>query len=314
MSAALPKVRQATAEDGELVRHLRLQALSEAAEDFDSTHADALGWREEDWKQWIERSALFLLELQGGCGGLARLCANREDPSSWFVGSFWVDPALRGKAAAPALMAALLAEAERQGLGAAWLHVRKSNGRAVRFYERCGFRGTGVEIARERDNVVEVEMKRAAVRYVKGDATEPVGEGPKILCHVCNDVGGWGIGFVLAVSRRWAEPEAAYATAHTRGEIALGDVEFVKVEPDLWVANMVAQHDVVASPDGPPIRYAALELCLASVADRARRLHASIHMPRIGCGLAGGEWARVEPLLRRHLIEAALEVVVYDIA
>ena len=48
------------------------------------------------------------------------------------------------------------------------------------------------------------------VKYIKGDATNPVSEGNKILVHVCNDVGGWGKGFVIAVSNKWKEPEQQY--------------------------------------------------------------------------------------------------------
>jgi hypothetical protein len=42
---------------------------------------------------------------------------------------------------------------------------------------------------------------------VVGDATAPAGSGPRVIVHVCNDVGKWGRGFVLALSRKWAEPE-----------------------------------------------------------------------------------------------------------
>ena len=38
-----------------------------------------------------------------------------------------------------------------------------------------------------------------ALRIIKGDATAPQGSGTKIIAHVCNDQGGWGKGFVLAV-------------------------------------------------------------------------------------------------------------------
>ncbi|HJK89231.1 MAG TPA: hypothetical protein RMH85_21120 [Polyangiaceae bacterium LLY-WYZ-15_(1-7)] len=48
------------------------------------------------------------------------------------------------------------------------------------------------------------------IDYVVGDATRPGGDGPKIIVHVCNDVGGWGRGFVTALSKRWAAPEEAY--------------------------------------------------------------------------------------------------------
>ena len=30
------------------------------------------------------------------------------------------------------------------------------------------------------------------IKYVKGDATEPIGEGNKLIVHICNNVGKWG--------------------------------------------------------------------------------------------------------------------------
>ena len=45
--------------------------------------------------------------------------------------------------------------------------------------------------------------------YTIGNATQPEGR-PAIIVHVCNDVGAWGRGFVLALSRRWPEPERRY--------------------------------------------------------------------------------------------------------
>ncbi|MBV9509840.1 MAG: Appr-1-p processing protein, partial [Caulobacteraceae bacterium] len=49
-----------------------------------------------------------------------------------------------------------------------------------------------------------------AITYLKGDATQPTGKGNKIIAHICNDLGGWGKGFVLALSKRWPQPEAAF--------------------------------------------------------------------------------------------------------
>ncbi|MER7985968.1 hypothetical protein ABTY53_10250, partial [Streptomyces noursei] len=72
----------------------------------------------------------------------------------------------------------------------------------------------------------------AAIVYVKGDATAPQGKGVKMIVHVCNDLGGWGRGFVLALSRRWPEPERAYRRWHrerARNDFGLGAVQFVPV-------------------------------------------------------------------------------------
>lgn len=151
--------------------------------------------------------------------------------------------------------------------------------------------------------------------YQKGDATSPQASGVKIICHICNDIGGWGKGFVLAISRRWKEPEAAYRAWHasgTGGGFALGEVQFVQVEPSIWVANMIGQHGLKPDNSGPPIRYDAVEVCLFRVATKARELGASVHMPRIGCGLAGGNWVQIEALVKQQLSGADIAVRVYD--
>lgn len=36
-------------------------------------------------------------------------------------------------------------------------------------------------------------------------------------------------------------------------------------------------------------------------------------MPRIGCGLAGGTWDQIEPLLEERLVCAGFDVRVYDL-
>jgi O-acetyl-ADP-ribose deacetylase (regulator of RNase III) len=153
------------------------------------------------------------------------------------------------------------------------------------------------------------------ISYVQGDATSPRGKGRKIIAHVVNDLGGWGRGFVLAVSRHWPEPEAEYRAWHreraTNG-FGLGAVQLVQVERFVWVANMVGQHGMKTGSKGPPVRYEAIERALGRLATEAAELGASVHMPRIGCGLAGGKWDRVEPIIAAQLVEREIPVTVYD--
>jgi O-acetyl-ADP-ribose deacetylase (regulator of RNase III) len=152
-----------------------------------------------------------------------------------------------------------------------------------------------------------------AITYLVGDATAPDGAGPGVIAHVCNDSGGWGKGFVLAISRRWPEPEAAYRSWARSGEqFGLGMVQLVKVEDHLSVANMVAQHGHVSPVNPVPIRSSALAQCLSTLAGWVE-VGTIIHMPRIGCGLAGGSWDQIAPLLEEHLAGAGFEVQVYDL-
>jgi O-acetyl-ADP-ribose deacetylase (regulator of RNase III) len=155
------------------------------------------------------------------------------------------------------------------------------------------------------------------IDYIVGDATQPVGAGQKIIVHVCNDIGGWGRGFVVALSKRWPEPEQRYRAWH-RGEeailFALGAVQFVQVSEEIWVANLIGQRDVRVVDVVPPVRYDAIRKGLQSVALEARRLGASVHMPRIGCGLAGGKWDEVGQIVEEELAKRGLSVTVYDLA
>ena len=157
----------------------------------------------------------------------------------------------------------------------------------------------------------------SSIIYLKGDATVPQAKGVKIIAHICNDLGGWGKGFVMALSKRWPEPEAAYRQWHkdrTSNDFALGAVQFIQVHPLIAVANMIGQHGMKAGSKGPPIRYEAVEKCLEKVTVQARESRASVHMPRIGCGLAGGKWEQIEPIVERTLGKADIAVYVYDFA
>jgi O-acetyl-ADP-ribose deacetylase (regulator of RNase III) len=152
--------------------------------------------------------------------------------------------------------------------------------------------------------------------YINGDATRPIGEGKKIIVHICNDEGKWGAGFVLALSARWSEPEALYRKTNVQ-DLMLGNVQIVDVGNDILVANMIAQRGIKsqqctnnANVPFPPIRYGAVRACLAEVNDKAYRMNATIHMPRIGCGLAGGNWQDIETIIQET---CSVNVYVYDL-
>jgi O-acetyl-ADP-ribose deacetylase (regulator of RNase III) len=148
------------------------------------------------------------------------------------------------------------------------------------------------------------------IKYTIGDATRPKGDGEKIICHICNDMGAWGAGFVLALSARWSDPEEAYRDT-PREELELGNVMIVPVEDDILVANMIAQHNVYPDHNGlPPIRYNAVRKCLTAVNKLAEEIGATLHMPRIGSGLAGGRWEDIEKIIEEVV---TVNVTVYDL-
>ncbi|MDF2551740.1 MAG: Appr-p processing protein [Chryseobacterium sp.] len=152
------------------------------------------------------------------------------------------------------------------------------------------------------------------IQYLKGDATDPQIEGNKIIAHICNDIGGWGKGFVMAISKRWKKPENEYREwFQSKENFNLGEIQIIQVENDIWICNMIGQHKTITNSKGiPPIRYEAVEKCLEKLTDEVLKLNASIHMPRIGCGLAGGNWEEIEPIIEKTLLKNNVKVYVYD--
>lgn len=156
-------------------------------------------------------------------------------------------------------------------------------------------------------------MEVRKIRYLKGDATNPQTDGKKIIVHICNDIGAWGKGFVLAISKRWTKPEQEYRKwIKEGGNFGLGEVQFVTVDSDITIANMIGQRGIRSSKQSVPIRYESVNDCLQKVGEKAVEIGASVHMPRIGCGLAGGKWELIEPLINVTLVDKGIDVFVYD--
>lgn len=71
------------------------------------------------------------------------------------------------------------------------------------------------------------------LQFIQGDATDPQAKGNRIIAHICNNLGGWGKGFVLAISERWPQPEEEYRRWHcsrSDNDFALGAEELLPTQ------------------------------------------------------------------------------------
>ncbi|HEY3971581.1 MAG TPA: ImmA/IrrE family metallo-endopeptidase [Candidatus Sulfotelmatobacter sp.] len=162
------------------------------------------------------------------------------------------------------------------------------------------------------------EQSRAGlpITYVRGDATSTRGDGSKVLVQVVNDGAfTWGGGgFAAAVKNKWPSAQRAFTLEVTndKAKLKLGNVIANELQPNVVLTSLVAQHGYGPSPR-PRIRYGALRDGLLQVAKIAKAKNATVHMPRIGTGLAGGAWPVVEEIVREVLVQAAIKVFVYDL-
>lgn len=152
------------------------------------------------------------------------------------------------------------------------------------------------------------------VLYLRGDVTQLRGEGSKIISHIVNDKAStWGAGAARAIGERWPAAHSDFRnwTMARREEFELGTVHEFNISDNLAVVSMVAQHGYGESLK-PRIRYAALRDCLSKLSEIAVSRHASVHMPRIGTGFAGGNWRVIEDLVVEALVSRGIRVTVYE--
>jgi O-acetyl-ADP-ribose deacetylase (regulator of RNase III) len=173
-------------------------------------------------------------------------------------------------------------------------------------------RVAGIMVAPKTDATHE----KARIQFVVGDALEPRGKGPKIIAHIVNSsTPNWGgRGFAFALRREMPDVQDAFRDwAAPRGRLNLGNVHFAKHGNEVVVASMIAQRGYGEVTGERRVRYGALESCLDQVAEHARQIGATVHMPRIGTGQGGAAWPLVQEMINRALSDRGIAVTVYDL-
>ena len=186
-------VREVTADDWELMRDVRLAALSEAPYAFGSTYAREAAFTEGNWRGRIGGPSVTFFAFAepddaapAGAvladtgpadtgpadtvladtvlantrpAGLAGVYV--KDGAADLV-SMWVRPSARRLGAGEALVEAAASWAKARGFGSLSLWVTESNAPARRLYERCGFSPTGEGQPLPSDPALpEIRMSRA---------------------------------------------------------------------------------------------------------------------------------------------------------
>jgi len=161
----------------------------------------------------------------------------------------------------------------------------------------------------------------ATFHYIEGDATEPVTKDNRIIVHCCNDIGAFGAGVALEIAKKWPHVKTAYRNWIDHGA-ELGQIQLVKAEPGIAICNLIGQRNtknqIIGDIEIPPIRYEAVyegfvRLRRAILAFQYKDIgNISLHMPRMGCGLAGGNWDMIHLQIDDALDDIDIDIYVYD--
>jgi GNAT superfamily N-acetyltransferase len=144
-----PAVRRIRADEGPILKAVRLAALADSPSAFGSSYAAEVDQPDDHWTSRAahgaggERSVTFFAIVDGSVVGL--VAAYRPDGAGLAVElvSMWVSPPRRRAGIAAELVDAVVRWAHETGATIVELWVTRGNDAAVRLYEAAGFRLTG---------------------------------------------------------------------------------------------------------------------------------------------------------------------------
>ncbi len=126
-----------------------------------------------------------------------------------------------------------------------------------------------------------------------------------ILIHGCNSKGVMGSGIAKSIKEMYPKAFRDYTqlldqcrtTANKMGKLSLTEIKARK----LYIGNLITQENYGTDKGVVYVSYDALSRALRDVGYYAQHYGLDVHFPLIGCGLANGDWGRVEEIINKVL-------------
>lgn len=130
------------------------------------------------------------------------------------------------------------------------------------------------------------------------------------IAHGVNCQGGFGSGIAGQIAKIYPEVKESYLRQFDFGW-GLGQVDGVKTDSGKYVFNCATQFEY--GYDGKKyVNYGAVYECLKYVRNFCKNRDIKVlGLPRIGCGLAGGDWNVVKALIE-EIFDGSMEVIIYE--
>jgi O-acetyl-ADP-ribose deacetylase (regulator of RNase III) len=141
--------------------------------------------------------------------------------------------------------------------------------------------------------------------YKQGDV---LASDEKVIAHGCNCSGGFGSGFAKAVATRYPDVRLSYLHRFNTRGWKLGEVQVIGVGDGSGriIANCATQQRYGRPDEGPYVSYPAIREVIRNL---SRSWPQGFAIPKIGAGLAGGNWDIISKIIEEE--SGAVEVRVY---
>ena len=133
------------------------------------------------------------------------------------------------------------------------------------------------------------------IRFIKGNLLE---SSCNIIAHGVNSRGVFGSGLAKQIAIKWPVVREYYFARHKRTGWKLSDIQFVQIEENRRVVNICTQLNYGYDKDVVYVDYNALKSGLDKVIYYCLCNELSLALPKIGCGLANGDWLKVKEIIQ----------------
>lgn len=150
------------------------------------------------------------------------------------------------------------------------------------------------------------------IEHRKGDILDALEKNEiDVLVHGCNCDGGFGRGIAGQIRKKWPSVARYYEDCFRLDFCILGNIDYVFFDNNrTYIVNAYTQQNYGPVDKGPYVSYEAIRSIAQKVfygfPDK------KIGFPRIGAGLAGGNWEIIQNIIIEEAEYAEANVVFFE--
>ena len=135
------------------------------------------------------------------------------------------------------------------------------------------------------------------IEFVKGDIFTTDFE---VIAHGCNCAGGFGAGIAAVIARIHPNARSEYLKKFKKEGWTPGQVQMVAIGNNKFIANCGTQKHYL--PRGRDLfEYEAFKDVCKTLKKHCLEKNLRLALPKIGAGLAGGDWNRILKIMEEEL-------------
>ena len=143
------------------------------------------------------------------------------------------------------------------------------------------------------------------MKEVKGDLIRLALDGEfDVIAHGCNCFCNMGAGIARSIKQQFPKAAAADKSSQKGSKKKLGQCTLAH-QHNIWVVNAYTQFNY----GGKNVNYTAIRKCMKYIKNNFSGER--IGLPKIGCGLAKGDWPTVKAIIMEELVDEDVTIVHY---